>query len=65
MKPKRKRFSDRAVYRIGDLTHRANGPAVIVDDGSWGWLLHGQWHRYYGPQNSDDGWWYLHGEQIE
>ena len=54
-------------YRLGRQLHRCNGPAVIwkteVDD--WHtWWLYGNWHRYYGAQDTFGGW-RIHGEKIK
>ena len=45
--------------------HKPNAPLWLSDDGDdWGWMLHGNWHRYYGPQNNN-GSWYLEGEYLK
>ena len=44
---------DRTVYYVGDIVHRTNGPAVILDDGKWGWKLYNEYHRYYGPRSEE------------
>lgn len=64
------RTTDRTVYYIesedGNITHRPNGPAIVMDNGTWGWKFLGEFHRYYGTQNNRDprGWW-IHGIKIK
>jgi hypothetical protein len=48
----------------GIRLHRANGPAILVNDDTWIWWLRGKWHRYYGPGDSA-GCWGIHGEMIK
>ena len=56
---------DRTVYFIGNGTaHRSTGPAIVLDNGQWGWKLYGHYHRYYGPQSQKQDWW-LHGKCIK
>ena len=51
--------------------HKSNGPAVVENNGrAWHWYLHGNEHRYYGPQCALNyfEWvdlWYIHGVLIE
>ena len=51
-------------YRLDDGTlHRVNGPAYIRY-GFWSWLLCGEYHRYYGPQNRF-GSWLIHNKRVK
>lgn len=44
------------IHFKGKLWHKTNGPAIINENGSWAWFRLGRAHRYYGPQNSNNGW---------
>jgi hypothetical protein len=46
-----------------ELWHRADGPALIFENGNTFWFHHGTKHRYYGPFNKFEGW-YIHGSHI-
>ena len=58
------KFNEYSEYKLGEDTHRANGPAILWNDGQWDWYLYDAWHRYYGPQSSD-GNWYIHDDIIK
>lgn len=47
------------MFELNGMLHRPNGPAIIWNDGDWGWNLFGLWHRYYGPRD-ESGDWYIH-----
>lgn len=43
------------VYKDDDgELHRVNGPAIEWSDGDYSWYHHGEWHRYYGVQSTDN-----------
>ena len=48
--------------------HRADGPARTYTSGKFEgealWYLHGTFHRYYGPFNSLDDVWCIHGKGV-
>ena len=59
----------------GGEAHRLDGPAVIWDDGDYGWFCHGLPHRIGGPSayhhcSSADGrtasrtQWHVHGKKY-
>jgi hypothetical protein len=37
------------IHRTNNKYHNVNGPAWLYQDGGWGWWMHGERHRYYGP----------------
>lgn len=45
------------IFKIDNIPHRPNGPAIQWLDGDWAWAHYGQAHRYYGPALSRTGWW--------
>ena len=42
-------FSDATIYRLGDVEHRLDGPALRRDCGITIWYRNGIWHRSGGP----------------
>ena len=50
-----------------NYVHRADGPALIFDDGDWSWWLHNHLHRYYGIAISKKKQkeWFIHGRPIK
>lgn len=52
-------------YRLNDILHKTNGPAIQWKETNWyTWWLNGIWHRYYGPQDQN-GFWRIHGRTIK
>jgi hypothetical protein len=53
-------------YRLPNgMYHRANGPAMLHSNGYCGWYLFNTWHRYYGPRNNVECFWFIHGVQVK
>ena len=51
-------------WRIGDVIHREDGPAIEWPDGTGFWYLHGRLHREDGPAvelPDGSGAWYIDG----
>jgi hypothetical protein len=54
-------------WRIGNILHRTDGPAVIRMDGGKEWWLHGTLHRTDGPAiecADGDNYWWLHNSHY-
>lgn len=51
-------------YRLNEVLHREDGPAVEYPDGRKDWYLNGRKHRVGGPavESSDYRMWYLNGK---
>lgn len=48
--------------------HKTNGPYWFNNEepNDWGWMLHGKWHRYYGPATGYQyNRWWIHGKGIK
>jgi hypothetical protein len=61
-------LDDKNVHTIdGHQTkHRTNGPASYWNNTNLSyWYLFGEYHRYYGPANTFDYPWFLHGKLIK
>lgn len=59
------KIKGRIEYHKNDITHRADGPAILwADPSQWDWVLNGMSHRYYGC-SSDLGDWTIHGITIK
>lgn len=51
-------------YKTDGKHHRVNGPCVTATNGRWWWMLHDEYHRYYGPHSWLNGW-MIHGGLIK